>query len=143
MVWRQEIFLGNVVEEKEDQCKYEVCPEVSIPGLLVKASCRHMDDVSTLIEGTACDCACGEKLVWQQQRFHGDVAEERERECLKKICPVVNPLPGIIFKSECTFHEDLFAHSHRSGSARLGPTSVSQSLVLLQLAWLLSARALI
>mmetsp|Transcript_11251 Transcript_11251/g.25632 ORF Transcript_11251/g.25632 Transcript_11251/m.25632 type:complete len:212 (-) Transcript_11251:3-638(-) len=108
MVWRQEIFLGDVAKAKEEQCKVEVCPAISIPGLTVKTSCKHVDDVSKLIEGTTCDCACGEKLVWHQQRFHGDVVEERERECLQKICPVVNPLPGIMFKAECEFHDDLF-----------------------------------
>mmetsp|Transcript_6780 Transcript_6780/g.11921 ORF Transcript_6780/g.11921 Transcript_6780/m.11921 type:complete len:210 (+) Transcript_6780:95-724(+) len=131
MVWRQEIFLGDVVKEKEEQCKVEVCPEISIPGLAVKANCARVEDISKLIEGTTCDCACGEKLVWHQQRFHGNVVEERERECLRKICPIVNPLPGIMFKAECEFHDDLFVQRKSSSRSSARRDVLVASILLL------------
>merc|ERR1719265_1887682 len=43
--WRNKKFYGNVVDEKEKECKEKVCPRVSsVPGLRFDAHCMYHED---------------------------------------------------------------------------------------------------
>lgn len=109
VVWHREVFQGNVVREKEHECEHQICPRVTVPGLRVKAQCTYVEDIAELTAGTVCNCQCGDRIVWRNRAFYGDVREKMERECLKKICPRVNPVPGYRFYSHCIFDKHLFA----------------------------------
>jgi len=116
-VWKREIFNGNVVEEKEKECHEEVCPKANIPGLITKAECTYVQDIEELTAGTLCQCRCGDKTVWRNRGFYGNVVEYRERQCLEDICPRVSPTPGLRFEAKCRFEPRLFANqggAHRS-----------------------------
>uniref|UniRef100_A0A7S2BP35 Uncharacterized protein n=1 Tax=Alexandrium andersonii TaxID=327968 RepID=A0A7S2BP35_9DINO len=56
--------------------------------------------------GTACQCICGDRIVWHRELFEGDVKESKERECEHDICPYVS-IPGLQVTSECTYVEDI------------------------------------
>lgn len=109
VVWHREVFEGDVVALKEHECEHEICPRVTVPGLKVRAQCTYVEDISELTAGTVCNCQCGDRIVWRNRAFYGDVRDKMERECLKKICPRVNPIPGYRFYAHCIFDRHLFA----------------------------------
>jgi len=109
IVWHREVFQGDVVAMKEHECKHEICPRVTVPGLKVRAQCTYVEDISELTAGTVCNCQCGDRIVWRNRAFYGDVREKMERECLKKLCPRINPIPGYKFYAHCIFDRHLFA----------------------------------
>ncbi|CAK0831250.1 unnamed protein product [Prorocentrum cordatum] len=124
VVWHREIFRGNVVREKEYECEEEVCPAVSIPGLVATGECTYVEDIQELTAGTVCLCVCGGRVAWRGRAFYGNVTSERERECLEEVCPVVNPIPGLQFEAKCRFVKNLFMESDaRSTSSQPPPTS--------------------
>lgn len=111
VVWHREIFRGNMVRQKEYECEEQVCPAVSIPGLIAKGECTYVDDIQELTAGTVCLCICGGRVAWRGRAFYGNVTKERERECLEDVCPVVNPIPGLKFEAKCRFVPNLFTES--------------------------------
>lgn len=56
--------------------------------------------------GTACQCICGNRIVWHRELFAGDVKEAKERECERDICPYVS-IPGLQVTAECTYVKDI------------------------------------
>lgn len=119
IVWQREVFDGHVKAEKEKECEHEICPRHQIPGLEVQAQCTEVNDIKELTAGTVCQCRCGDKIAWRNRGFYGDVKEEKEAECLKSICPRVNPVPGIRFEAQCIYDEDLFARHRTQGGQRM------------------------
>jgi len=109
VLWTRAVFPGNVKEYKEHECVHDICPRVSIPGLIVRAECTYVSKPEDLAAGTLCQCLCGDKIAWRNRGFQGNVVKRKEAECMKEVCPRVNPLPGIIFRTDCRFDEKLFA----------------------------------
>lgn len=109
VVWHRLVFAGNVEKEREWECEHEVCPDIMIPGLRVRAECTYVEDLSELAAGTLCQCQCGDKAAWRNQGFYGNVSEEKERECIEELCPQLNPLPGVRFEADCYFDPHLFS----------------------------------
>jgi len=134
IVWHREIFAGNVVEEREHECEHEVCPMVSIPGLRVTAECTYVEDMEELTAGTICHCQCGDRAAWRNRGFYGNVVEEKERECLEELCPMVNPIPGLRFEADCRYDPKLFAHHgyrrpmHRPRPVPRGPSAKNSAV---------------
>eukprot|EP00419_Tripos_fusus_P027286 CAMPEP_0172725326 /NCGR_PEP_ID=MMETSP1074-20121228/88131_1 /TAXON_ID=2916 /ORGANISM="Ceratium fusus, Strain PA161109" /LENGTH=250 /DNA_ID=CAMNT_0013552065 /DNA_START=154 /DNA_END=902 /DNA_ORIENTATION=- len=108
VVWRRELFAGNVKGVKEHECEHDICPYVNIPGLRVTAECTYVKDIRELTAGTVCVCQCGDKAAWHNRGFYGNVVEEKERECLQDVCPRLNPVPGYRFEADCRFDPNLF-----------------------------------
>jgi len=108
VVWRRELFAGNVKDFKEHECEHDICPYVNIPGLRVIAECTYVKDIRQLTAGTICICQCGDKAAWHNRGFYGNVVEQKERECLQEVCPRVNPVPGYRFTADCRFDPNLF-----------------------------------
>lgn len=113
VAWRRLLFPGNVARQKEWECEHEVCPNIIIPGLRVRAECTFVEDLAELIAGTVCSCQCGDKLAWRNQVFYGNVTEEKENECLTELCPRINPLPGVHHRAKCRFDPKLFSFPMR------------------------------
>jgi len=109
VAWHRLIFPGNVEKLKEWECKHEVCPNIIIPGMRVRADCTFVEDLAELIAGTVCTCQCGDKMAWRNQAFYGNVSEEKEEYCLKELCPRINPLPGLRHRAQCHFDPKLFS----------------------------------
>mmetsp|Transcript_42197 Transcript_42197/g.109158 ORF Transcript_42197/g.109158 Transcript_42197/m.109158 type:complete len:136 (-) Transcript_42197:74-481(-) len=80
-----------------------------IPGLQIHAECSYAEEVTQLTAGTLCQCMCGEQAVWRNRAFYGDVVNDKERECIEELCPMVNPVPGLMFKAHCVYDQHLFA----------------------------------
>lgn len=57
-------------------------------------------------DGTACQCICGDRIVWHRELFAGNVKELKEHECEHDICPYVN-IPGLRVTAECTYVKDI------------------------------------
>jgi len=150
VVWRRELFAGNVKSMKEHECEHDICPYVNIPGLRVTAECTYVEDIRELTAGTVCICQCGDRAAWHNRGFYGNVVEEKEHECLHEVCPRINPVPGYRFETECRFDPNLFQmHPERptytqQNTPQPGPYSACErsrpgSLVVLMLAALSSA----
>merc|ERR1719313_917221 len=73
VVWNREVFKGDVAAQKEYECEHKVCPKVTVPGLKVQAKCSYVKDMSELTAGTICNCQCGDKIVWRNRAFYGNV----------------------------------------------------------------------
>lgn len=116
-VWERAIFAGDVVKKKQLQCEQEICPTISIPGLMVHSECNYVEDLAELTGGTLCRCQCGDRSVWRNWGFYGNVTKEKEVECLEEVCPRVNPLPGIQFTAKCYFNPQLFSNKQQMGAA--------------------------
>lgn len=108
MVWHRELFKGDVEAKQETYCREELCPRVMVPGLKVTAECTYHADSAKVTGGTICSCDCGTKKIWQNKMFYGDVRDEKEKECLDKVCPN-HAMPGLKSDAICTYKEDLFA----------------------------------
>lgn len=108
-VWHRALFRGDVEKEKERECREEICPHLMIPGLRIHAECNYAKKTTDLTAGTLCNCNCGEQITWRNRGFYGNVTEEKEKECLEELCPMVNPVPGLVFRAHCTYDENLFA----------------------------------
>mmetsp|Transcript_87622 Transcript_87622/g.203812 ORF Transcript_87622/g.203812 Transcript_87622/m.203812 type:complete len:236 (+) Transcript_87622:19-726(+) len=108
IVWHRKLFVGDVKEQKEEECKNDVCPYVNIPGLQVQAECAYVQDIKQLTAGTVCYCQCGDKAAWVNRGFYGNVTQEKERECIESVCPRISPIPGLIYRAKCRFDSELF-----------------------------------
>lgn len=108
VVWRRELFAGNVKGMKEHECEHDICPYVNIPGLRVTAECTYVEDIRELTAGTVCICQCGDRAAWHNRGFYGNVVEEKEHECLQEVCPRIQPVPGYRFEADCRFDPNLF-----------------------------------
>lgn len=124
VIWRRMLFQGDVVKQKEFECEYDICPNAAVPGLKVHAKCDLVEDIRTLSAGTVCFCQCGERRVWRNAAFRGDVEEKMEHRCLEEICPRVQPIPGYKFESECRYDEYLFVN--RDVGSMYGPRPVQE-----------------
>lgn len=124
VIWRRMLFQGNVVEQKEFECEYDICPNAAVPGLKVHAKCDLVEDIRTLSAGTVCYCQCGERRVWRNAAFRGDVEDKMEHRCLEEICPRVQPIPGYRFEAQCRYDEYLFVN--RDVGSMYGPRPVQQ-----------------
>lgn len=120
VIWHREIFSGNVKEEKELECEEEICPKHQIPGLKVEAQCTYVSDMKELTAGTVCQCQCGEKVAWRNRAFYGNVVQDKEAQCIKNVCPQVNPVPGMRFEARCVYDPDLFAEHRYGGRPMIG-----------------------
>jgi len=101
---------------------------------MVHADCHYAEDMEELTAGTLCQCQCGEKAVWRDRPFHGNVVAARERECLEDICPRVSPTPGLKFDANCRYDPGLYGES---GAKSRGEGALSLLVVFLVsgLAW--------
>lgn len=124
VIWRRMLFQGDVVKQKEFECEYDICPNAAVPGLKVHAKCDIIQDITTLSAGTVCYCQCGERRVWRNAAFRGDVEARMEHRCLEEICPRVQPIPGYKFESECRYDEYLFVN--RDVGSMYGPRPVQE-----------------
>lgn len=57
-------------------------------------------------DGTACQCICGDRVVWHRLVFKGNVKAQKEHECEHEVCPHII-IPGLQVVSECTYVADL------------------------------------
>jgi len=131
IVWHRKVFSGNMVKEKEYECSHKICPAITVPGLKVKAQCTFVKHMSELTAGTLCDCQCGDKIVWRNRGFYGDVGDKMEKQCLKKICPRVNPVPGYRFTANCRFDKHLFAEPVEEPRSTVSTVSAGAALATL------------
>jgi len=134
VVWSREVFAGNVVAKKEHECEHQICPRVAVPGLKVQAKCAYVKKMSELTAGTVCNCQCGDKIVWRNRAFYGDVREEKKKECLKSLCPRINPVPGYRFTAQCAFDQRLFAQPVQQPKAWASPRAAFSGCSILAVA---------
>lgn len=142
IMWNREVFAGNVVSQKEHECEHQVCPQATVPGLKVQSKCTYVKDMAELTAGTMCNCQCGDRIAWQRRVFYGDVREEMEKECLTKICPRVNPVPGYRFTAQCNFDRRLFAQPVQQPKARAARSAILGTTAVLTAVSALAAAGL-
>lgn len=61
---------------------------------------------SPSVGGTACQCICGDRVVWHRAVFPGNVKKEKELECENEVCPNIL-IPGLKVYAECVYVEDM------------------------------------
>ena len=47
------------------------------------------------------------EIAWRNRGFYGNVTEEKEKECIEELCPMVNPVSprGITWGASAAEHE--------------------------------------
>merc|ERR1719460_3305576 len=67
---------------------------------------RHGNVPASDNGGTACQCICGDRVVWNREVFAGDVVVQKEHECEHEVCPRLT-VPGLKVQSKCTYYKDM------------------------------------
>jgi len=81
-------------------------PKVVHGSLVAARPAATLLSASTPKGGTACQCVCGDRVVWNREVFKGNVVKEKEHECEHEVCPMVN-VPGLKVTTECNYVEDI------------------------------------